>query len=483
MSNPDYYDPDNDVIPQSPPLEKFTPRIAPSPSPEPVVTPSARLVPVNRQLSAQGLRAKGTRRKVNPSQSDFVLIRSMEPNRPDIARLVGERALHPDSGSDYSDSGGEGDMEDRTDTQESTPAATHSANPTAPSVAPPTALQDTAKRPLETRKRPTPPPFFHRDSVVEPDPPPRNDLEAAASPSTSPANGIAPNSEGVDTRPRLSEHPQSASTSPRQAGILLAPRSTNGYPHERSSATSPNLTHLRIPQSERPSSETLPALQSVNPPLGDGSVGSPNQRLPGFRHLSELAEAASNEQQDTSRANGFPHRQSISSSTQSPTSIVRQPSIASISSARSPRTPYAPLNAASPNGEAASKPDLFLHSGQSHHALFSPRRPSQASDSPYSAAPHSASTPNDYTSSDGLSPGSHPPGVNNSNHRSSIDTALVPAPRITLPPPNGTQIQHVPPHGSGGFKCDHPGCTAAPFQTQYLLKYVLLAHTTSPWIR
>ena len=26
---------------------------------------------------------------------------------------------------------------------------------------------------------------------------------------------------------------------------------------------------------------------------------------------------------------------------------------------------------------------------------------------------------------------------------------------------------------SGGFKCEHSGCTALPFQTQYLLKYVL----------
>ncbi|KAF2399472.1 hypothetical protein EJ06DRAFT_478209 [Trichodelitschia bisporula] len=29
-------------------------------------------------------------------------------------------------------------------------------------------------------------------------------------------------------------------------------------------------------------------------------------------------------------------------------------------------------------------------------------------------------------------------------------------------------VQHVSGHG-GGFKCEHAGCTAAPFQTQYLL--------------
>jgi hypothetical protein len=57
--------------------------------------------------------------------------------------------------------------------------------------------------------------------------------------------------------------------------------------------------------------------------------------------------------------------------------------------------------------------------------------------------------------------------------RLSIDGALA---SRTLPPPPGVgaSIGLVPGHGAGGFKCDHPGCTAVPFQTQYLLKYVVL---------
>jgi hypothetical protein len=38
----------------------------------------------------------------------------------------------------------------------------------------------------------------------------------------------------------------------------------------------------------------------------------------------------------------------------------------------------------------------------------------------------------------------------------------------TMHQPGG--MQTVPAHGTAGYKCDHPGCTAPPFQTQYLLK-------------
>lgn len=31
-------------------------------------------------------------------------------------------------------------------------------------------------------------------------------------------------------------------------------------------------------------------------------------------------------------------------------------------------------------------------------------------------------------------------------------------------------IQHIPPRGSGGFRCEHPGCNTPPFQTHHLLK-------------
>ncbi|KAK3062440.1 hypothetical protein LTS18_004051 [Coniosporium uncinatum] len=66
---------------------------------------------------------------------------------------------------------------------------------------------------------------------------------------------------------------------------------------------------------------------------------------------------------------------------------------------------------------------------------------------------------------------------------SSLDCSSVIGPPI-LPPPNGyngqTGLSLLSPHGgpttttaanmtTGSFRCDYPSCTAAPFQTQYLL--------------
>ena len=46
---------------------------------------------------------------------------------------------------------------------------------------------------------------------------------------------------------------------------------------------------------------------------------------------------------------------------------------------------------------------------------------------------------------------------------------------MVLPPPLNSgqrQQQRYTPQIVGGYKCDYPGCTAAPFQTQYLLRYM-----------
>jgi hypothetical protein len=39
-----------------------------------------------------------------------------------------------------------------------------------------------------------------------------------------------------------------------------------------------------------------------------------------------------------------------------------------------------------------------------------------------------------------------------------------------LPPPIGSGLTNVPQGLTGTYKCEEPNCTAAPFQTQYLLK-------------
>jgi hypothetical protein len=464
----EYYDPDKDARPQSPLLQAFRPKATPSPSPPPFVVPEVPIRPNTQTASSPSSRRrlKPNRRRTRPSQGDFVLIRVMDPNQPEIARQAGARALYSDSGSEASDS--DMDMEEPSQTAEPAPLvlAQHQKTQDNASVVD---LQATAQKALDTNPRANGtskmkyPPPFPRDSVVEIDSQPRItvdvDTPASQASSVTLLDGEHVGVKGVDlkssiVRPPRAETPSSELTRERQGSLA------NGYSHEDSLATSPNLAQLTIPPSRGSPSQKLPAFQPPHSPSRDGPVGSPKQErtLPSFRHLSELAETAINEQQEAHRANGFPHRPSIASSTQSPTSGTRQLSISS---------PFTVASPNSVNGESASR-DLFLSRGQSHLTLFSTRRPSQASDAgPYSTTLHSATTNESYQSSDGLSPGTQPTPIEGHGHRMSIDGALT---TRTLPLPNGPLIQHIPPHGSGGFKCDYGGCTAAPFQTQYLLK-------------
>ncbi|PSN70231.1 hypothetical protein BS50DRAFT_488173 [Corynespora cassiicola Philippines] len=407
----------------------------------------------------------------------------MDPNQPDIARQAGERALSPTT----SDSGPETDdesMDDPSPTASHPPAGAVQLQPPKPSDSS-VNFQEIAREVLKISGNPAAPivtklPMQHRDSVVEPDNQSRGPSDADTSASqTSPAgaltNGAHPVANGVDAKSanNVSKIDTASPNLVRERHGSIV----NGQPSEDTLATSPNLRELTIPQSRGSPSQKLPALQAPQSPSRDGPAGSPNQerRLPSFRHLSELAETAINEQQETNGPNRFPHRQSISSIGQSPISGTRQ---LSISSARSPGTAFPPLSATSPSSASSEiqTRDPFLRSGQ-HLTLFSTRRPSQASENgPYSATIHSASTTtNDsYQSSDGLSPGTQPTPIEARTHRMSIDSAIA---TRTLPPPIAQNIQHIP--APGGFKCDYPGCNAPPFQTQYLLNSHANVHSQS----
>ena len=456
MSN---YDSD-DAYPRSPGLKPVKPKATPSPSPPPFI-PQRCAVPTSPPVNHRDTRRlkQQARQKTRPSQGDTVLLGFMAPDRPDIAQLAGQQALNSESASEESDE----EME--------------AEEPVKPAVQPQQAgaeqLKDTARQALAVAP-PKDPTSNHRDSVVEAqlDSHPRSIVTPTNTLSSTLANGIPVNGNGLDSKSPISVAAKVEASSPN---LTSEPPGSlaNGYSrdHKDPLTVSPKLRELAIPQRKGSPSQKLPALQNPNSPSRDGPAGSPNQerRLPSFRHLSELAETAINEQNE-SRSNGFPHRQSISSTGQSPPLGTRQ---YSISSQLSPATGLPPLSSAtsplSANSEFSTQ-DPFLRSGQ-HSALFgsSTRRPSQASENgpPYMGGlPPSSAVTDGYQSSDTLSPGSNPTPIDR-RHRMSLDGALT---NRTLPLPTGTHIQHIPPHGSGGFKCDHPGCTAAPFQTQYLLK-------------
>ncbi|KAJ4358748.1 uncharacterized protein N0V89_003332 [Didymosphaeria variabile] len=471
------YDSD-DALRKSPGLEPFRPRATPSVSPPPIVTHHVPLCTTiqNVSPSSSRRRKKSNRRKTRPSQGDFVLIRVMDPNQPDIARQVGERALNSESGSEMEDE----EMENRSPIEVA--SADHANHPRSDGAS--LDLSRVAQRALSVDATTQhtfakPPPPLHRDSVVEPDGHDalRKASFASQATDTSGNGSLLSVSDALARTRTLSVSATSASSREERNGSIA-----NGHADSGSSGRTPDLHDLAIPSRSGSPSQKLPALQTPQSPPQNGAAASPNtqkQQLPGFRHLSDLAETAIQEQE--TRNNSIAHRQSISSTGQSPTSVGRQLSVTSLS----PNSTYGPHSAASPNGDPQSQfqtRDPFLRSGHGHLTLFAnTRRPSQASDSgPYSATTlHSATTENSY-SSEGVSPGAQVTPIEmrgGPGGRLSIDGALA---SRTLPPPPGVgaNIGLVPSHGSGGFKCDHPGCTALPFQTQYLLKYFPLSSSS-----
>jgi hypothetical protein len=440
---------DDDICPRSPGLERVFPRAAPSPSPPPVVTQGFH-PPVSSPSSRR--RSKANRRKTRPTQGDWVLIRQMDPNQPDIAQQASQRALNSESGSDDED-----DMDDQSPGSATAPLGPIVV-PLARSGTQPFSLQQTAKDALGTTDQPTAT-STHRDSVLEADIH-KGTFIADRRPSEVCPVTILPNGARRDTNDANFTTPIISSsipfsTSPNQTnqrnGSVASP-----WSHEEIST---NLRHLQIPQSR----DKLPALQPQSLP---SDAASPNShQLPSILHMVGDIPRSASISEDPTRPNGF-HRPSVSSLGHSPTSIVRQLSISS----HSPATPFPPLSASSPSSAIGDlqKGDMFLRSGSGNVFSADNRRPSQASENGrYASTLHSGSTSEGYQSSDGPSPGAQHTPVDNWPRQLSLDGTI--ASTIILPPPIGSGIQAVPSQ-AGSFRCDAPGCNAVPFQTQYLLK-------------
>jgi hypothetical protein len=86
-----------------------------------------------------------------------------------------------------------------------------------------------------------------------------------------------------------------------------------------------------------------------------------------------------------------------------------------------------------------------------------------------------SATPKDsQTNADVTSPANTLPTPQSDTHRPSIDENTRTLPLIPGVPRPSISVATIPATGSGGYKCDFPGCTAPPFQTSYLLKYAFL---------
>ncbi|CAI9632319.1 hypothetical protein GT037_004789 [Alternaria burnsii] len=454
----EYYQ-DDEFLPKSPLLTARFVKATPSPTPPPQIT-----TVVRHQLIRQSIRTR-------PTQGDMVLIREMDPNRPDIAQKASEQALNSDSESDQGPGSGDDEMPDVETSNTATVLSPPNHGQPIPSTTRPANQQPTLLEVLASAPDPKAT-ATHRDSVIEDEVIRPFGFAAANRRTSQPSalNGVRSNVNGTNRTPSISTALSNVSLQPPN-------QLPNSLSQENDSATSPGLRQLTIPQRGGLSADTLPALQAPSP-ARDAAAGSPSQQLPSFRHMDDIARSATSDHEATrSNSISFPHRQSVSSVGQSPTSIVRALSISS----HSPATPFPPLSASSPMSahEIPHRGDLFLRTSGGGAFGTDARRPSHAAsdNSPYTATLHSASTSDSYQSSDGLSPGTQPTPIEPRQRHMSLDGAL--ASRVLPPPLNSGLQQQSTSHIVGCFKCDYPGCTAAPFQTQYLLNSHTNVHSSN----
>ena len=230
-------------------------------------------------------------------------------------------------------------------------------------------------------------------------------------------------------------------------------------------ATSPTLSKHVITRADR-KDETLPALQP-NSPIKEGGASSPTEKLPSIRQLvprelnnplGELAEAATQHAHHHSHSFG-------SATSQSPgmpynhyqTNPHTSPSSQHAFSAGSPNSGFS---------DPYGSPNQYSHPA----AYYAYRRTSSSTEN---IPPPPPSLPSASSSGESHGPPSSAADGYSTSHTTPIDLPdATSRPRLPLPvgipPGTGAMVIHT------GFKCDYPGCTSQPFQTQYLLRYRFL---------
>ncbi|SMR51974.1 unnamed protein product [Zymoseptoria tritici ST99CH_3D1] len=232
-----------------------------------------------------------------------------------------------------------------------------------------------------------------------------------------------------------------------------------------SMANSPTLSkHMQ--STDQGTVDTLPAVQ-VSPRREVPPMLPQAPSLPSIRHLTDLAEAAMQQDPRASHQHSHPINPAM---TQQPGPQFLPPNFHAASSHTTPsgyQSSYSRSPTSTIGGDMQQYPSP--HAQFSGSSYFQGRRRSTSINSkppPFLTAMHSMPSvsssgeshghPHSSTSTDGYS----------TSHTTPIDHAGPgeALPRPILPPPHGMTMATY-----DMYRCDHPGCNAAPFQTQYLL--------------
>ncbi|KAL8892356.1 MAG: hypothetical protein Q9215_000755 [Flavoplaca cf. flavocitrina] len=434
----DIYDSDDAGLDRTPPLVPRIVNLQPSPSPEIIPSPPRSLSP-NRTSSSP--RHRRRRQRTQPSQGDAVLIGFLGGlNLPDVATRAGEEPLNSASQSEAGDLGEDMDLEegaatetkdhfvqiardalsvDGNDDKEAT-ATTETARRTRPKILTHVLMSASKEHNKKSYGR------------VQASQEKRNRSSAIATENLDPAlGGLTEGNPQQQLSPPDAEDRRSSSGTQGASPVATSPR-LRQYMASQGSETLPAI-HSATPSQSAKSPSSHQSLPSISAQLGELVDGpSPNESLPNRPSypnanviqsppMSGISPRPNHYPSPQSRLNGFPN-----------------PYPATQPSPVSPRDPFRTshdLTSISPLGKPGPP---YYNSG---------RIPQSDELTPQSAESHQAFK--GFTG--GLSPGGDiEPG------------------RPILPP-----LPITGPLGNGNFKCEFPGCTAAPFQTQYLLKCVL----------
>lgn len=454
------YDSD-DGCNHTPPLLSRIVNLKPSPSPE-YLPPKAKS-PTPDRVSTSNLKGPKRRQKTQASQADAVLIGFLGGLiHPDIATRAGEEPLNSASQSETGDqSEGMDDVEGGSAVGEKSSSLVQTAQDALPLIDGTDALAD------DQPSNPKPDESRRSLSKIY-----TQDLNPSKITSTSEAAGLNLSKESSDGQ--VTSNPKDADVkisntrnvrgfSPRASPPpSIRPNHATARRHSPSSATSP-LRRFAIPISEGSPMETLPAMHS-SPSSSSAKSPKSQQTLPPLHaHFGPLVEGRSPNDKDI-RPNGintgrhtFPLMNGAVHSPPLSSIPARSNQFGSAAQARR-FPPYPPPQSSPASTYSDPSPREPYRQGQDSTTMSQPGRFGQSQYHSEGRTPQS----DDLTP---LSAESYPSTANFSADTSPNGDRINTEGRV-LPPLGGGTV----PLMTGLFKCENAGCTAAPFQTQYLLK-------------
>ena len=428
------------------------------PSPSPDLLP-AKLPSPERMGASSRNKGPKRRQKTQPSQGDAVLISFLGGlNVPDVAIRAGEEPLNSASQSEVEDLADSMNEEDESAVVQQNSSLVQAAQDALPLVGGIDKTTENSNDILTSNGSKRRLSKLHTQGLL----PPSNAKVSNVSPLI--MREGCPNDQVI---PKPQATLSSATDAYTRGQSLVTSDSCSPdakWARSDSPASSPLRKHL-ISASERSPLEMLPALQSSPPSLSNKSPNSPQTLPPLKAHLGH-SYMERDIRNDKNRHGGInPGRQPIPMLN----GAVHSPTLASAASSSNQYSrPSSLLNSHLPPPYASTQT-----SPASPYSETSPREPYRVSQGPRSRSPPSIYDskqlhPNGCTLQVDKLPPLSANGCSNATKLGSDSSPIVGNSNIETGRP--VLSLETAPLTTAPFKCEVPGCTALPFQTQYLLK-------------